>query len=66
MLQEKIKLYVFTSDDVQDETPEPVLPGHPEEDSDGEGDGGDVQHLEVSDEEESHQSHSHYKTINPH
>ena len=38
------------SSDSQDEAPEPILPGHPEEDPDGKGDGGDVQHHEVGDE----------------
>lgn len=46
-------LCVFTSD-LQAETPKPVLPGHPEEDSDREGDRGDVQHHEVGDEEYFH------------
>ncbi len=35
--------------DSQDEAPKPILPGHPEEDSDWKGDRGDVQHHEVGD-----------------
>jgi len=44
-------VWAFLWSDAQDEDPQPVLPGHPEEDPGGRGDGGHVQIYQVGDME---------------